>query len=187
MAPKRRKTGTQQRMTQHALQLLKKPMELIDKQIAVPGEYWQGRQSAEEMATLYLCTVRDFVFSHKFLTSAAPEAAVNLQEMGVTGTGSTELGDASGEIFWMPYQPVFLQYYYATFPNELAAPTNSPVIVLDPPDSPDSPASPSSPDVVPGFPHVRLSRAPVMAYYSIVSDKLVELGPRSGQYKASTV
>ena len=46
-------------------------------------------------------------------------AAVSLQEMGVSGTGSREHGDASGEVFWMPYNPTFLKYYYATFPENL--------------------------------------------------------------------
>ena len=38
------------------------------------------------------------------------------------------------------------------------------------------------PDMVPGFPHVRLSRAPVMKYFAINSDVLIEMGPSSGSY-----
>ena len=45
-----------------------------------------------------------------------------MQEMGESGTGSTEQGDASGEIFWMPYVPTFLQYFYETFPRMLPQP-----------------------------------------------------------------
>ena len=45
-----------------------------------------------------------------------------MQEMGRTGTGSTEQGDSSGEIFWMPYPDPFLTYYYGTFPDELPKP-----------------------------------------------------------------
>lgn len=64
------------------------------------GSYWDGNQSAEEKNMLYKCTVRDFTPAHKFPTMQTLVAAVNLQEMGVTGKGSTEHGDTSGEIFW---------------------------------------------------------------------------------------
>ena len=99
MAPKRKTSATkQQSITQHALPLIKKPMEQIGKQINVPGSFWDGRMSTEERNTLYRCTVRDFTLAHRFPTKPAPENAWQLQEMGVTGTGSTA-GDSSGEIF----------------------------------------------------------------------------------------
>ena len=44
--------------------------------------------------------------------------------MGVTGTGSLEHGDASGEIFWVHYPFPFLTYYYATYPD--STPRRSP-------------------------------------------------------------
>ena len=69
----------QQPITQHALPLLKKPMEQIGKQIKVPGSFWDGRMSTEERNT---CTVRDFTLVHKFPTKPAPENAWQLQEMG---------------------------------------------------------------------------------------------------------
>ena len=49
--------------------------------------------------------MRDFKLLHKFPLAQVMDAAVSLQEMGVSGTGSTEHGDASGEVFWMPYNP----------------------------------------------------------------------------------
>ena len=106
MPPKRKESTSSKKkqspITKHVLPLLRKPMETIGKQIDVPGAFWEGRMSEEEKKTKYKCTVRDFTMSHKFPYSIAPEAAVSLQEMGKTGTGSTEHGDASGEIFWMP-------------------------------------------------------------------------------------
>ena len=120
MAPKRKVTKKQQPITELALPLLKKPLEQIGKQINVPGSFWSGRMSAEERSTLYKCTVRDFTHTHKFPGEQAPRAAFQLQEMGVTGTGSTEPGDSSGEIFWMPY-PTFLGFFYQTFPEMITS------------------------------------------------------------------
>ena len=37
------KTAQQQRLTSFALPLLKKPMEVIGKQVGVKGAYWDGR------------------------------------------------------------------------------------------------------------------------------------------------
>ena len=37
------KTAQQQRLTSFALPLLKKPMEVIRKQVGVKGAYWDGR------------------------------------------------------------------------------------------------------------------------------------------------
>ena len=119
----KRSKAKQQAITAHALPLPKKPMELIGKQIRVPGSYWEGNMSAEEKKTLYKCTVRDFTHTHKFPGEQAPRAAFELQEMGVTGTGSTEQGDSSGEIFWMPY-PTFLGFFYETFPEMMPQPSN---------------------------------------------------------------
>ena len=48
-----------------------------------------------------MCTVRDYTLAHKFPAKSTPECAWQLQEMGVSGTGSIEHGDASGDIFWM--------------------------------------------------------------------------------------
>ena len=107
MSTRRRKQPAKKQpcITEHALPLLKKPLEQIGKQINVPGSYWEGQLSADERSTLYKCTVRDFTQMHKFPGEQAPRAAFQLQEMGVAGTGSTEQGDSSGEVFWMPYVP----------------------------------------------------------------------------------
>ena len=59
--------------------------------------------------------------AHKFPGQLAPGPGFELQEMGAAGNGSTEHGDASGEIFWVPMD-VFLKYYYQTFPDEMPQP-----------------------------------------------------------------
>ena len=190
MAPKRKSSSkksqaTQPTITEHVLPLPKKPMELIGKQIGVPGAYWEGRMSEEEKKQLYKCTVRDFKLLHKFPLAQVMEAAVSLQEMGVSGTGSTEHGDASGEVFWMPYNPTFLQYYYATFPENLPSPATNPTIDLEPIVIDGSSGAPPKPDVIDAFPRVRLGRAPVMGFMAITADTLVEMGSKAGQYKAT--
>ena len=58
------RSATQQKLEQ--LPLLKKPLEHVGTQIKVPGSFWQGRMSAEEKATLYVCSVRDFSALHDF-------------------------------------------------------------------------------------------------------------------------
>ena len=123
MPPKRKSTKKQQPITELALPLLKRPLEQIGKQINVPGSFWNGRMSTDERSTLYKCTVRDFTHTHKFSGEQAPRAAFELQEMCVTGTGITEQGDSSGEIFCMPY-PTFLGFFYKTFPEMMPQPGN---------------------------------------------------------------
>ena len=56
--------------------------------------------------------VHQFADGHKV-------AAFQLQEMGESGTGSIEHGDASGDIFWLQYPVPFLTHYYNTFPEML--------------------------------------------------------------------
>jgi len=195
--PPRKRQSKQQPITASNFQpLLQRPLEQLGKQVNIPGSYWQGRMSEDERKTLYKCTVRDFTLSHRFPSKVAPEAAFQLQEMGVSGTGSTEQGDASGEIFWIPYVPTFLQYFYETFPEMLpqpkdkAAGTGADVPQTSTGDAKDARAAEQEqdavekPDVHPAYPHVRLSRSPVMGYFAIVSDVLVEMGPKCGQYKA---
>ena len=100
--PLKRKKQQQPTITEHALPQLKKPMEAVGKQVEFPGSFWGGRMSPEELRTLYKCTVRDFSLAHKFPGQLAPGPGFELQEMGAAGNGSTEHGDASGEIFWVP-------------------------------------------------------------------------------------
>ena len=98
----------QVQITESALPLLKKPLDHVGKQIGFPGGFWEGRQTAEEKATIYKCTIRDFSALHKWDGGRTPSAAFELQEMGVLGTGSLEHGDSSGEIFFCSYPSPFL-------------------------------------------------------------------------------
>ena len=107
MAPKRRGKPAAQQPTRErsfaelgVLPKIDKPATVVGEQINVPGEFWEGRQSAEERTTLYKCTVRAFTALHVF-HGGAKGAAFEMQEMGQTGTGSLEAGDASGEVFHM--------------------------------------------------------------------------------------
>jgi len=70
----------------------------------------------EREGNYFLCTIREFSLSQKVSGEAAPSQAFQLREMGPTGTGRLEEGDANGEIFWIKYPLPFLQYFYATFP-----------------------------------------------------------------------
>lgn len=169
MAPKRKSKASMQQkaITEHALPLLKKPLEAIGKLVGFPGDFWKGRMTEEERKTIYRCAVTNYTYAHKFSPGALPEAAFELQEMGTTGTGSTELGDSSGEVFWVSMQ-TFLKYYYITFPDEMPKPEGaSPTPTTahnesESVDITDDDPSPKKPDVVAGFPYIRLSRAEVM-------------------------
>ena len=176
MAPKRKSAASkkQQSIMEHALPLIKKPLEQIGKQVHIPGSFWQGNQTAEERtSTKYKCTVRDFTLHHKFPSSLVAEPGWELQEMGITGTGSTEQGDSSGEIFWMTNQ-VFLGFYYETFPDMMPQPKKSTAEATesDEPKNEEENAADgentantvAKPDVLPEFPHVRVSRAAVMKF-----------------------
>ena len=59
-------------------------MEQIGKQVEIPGTFWQGRQTAEERSTKYKSAVHRAQL-HKFPGKLVPEAASELQEMGVAG------------------------------------------------------------------------------------------------------
>ena len=184
---KSKQTGATTIQTQlEKLPLLKKPLEKVGLQVNVPGLFWEGSMTAEEKQTLYQCTVRDFTAMHTFFGGRKSQA-FQMQEMGALGTGSLEHGDASGEIFWMPYPMPFLEYYYATYPDEKpeAAPERTGlrkakeiVEIAD-----DSPAK-FSPDVHPDFPNLRLGMAPVFRYFTINSDVMQDCGPKSGQFAA---
>ena len=60
------KTVQQQRLTSFALPLLKKPMEVIGKQVGVKDAYWDGRQTDEEKASTFMCSVVDYSISDTF-------------------------------------------------------------------------------------------------------------------------
>ena len=92
------------------------PMSLIGKHILVPGSYWpRSGQNREELATLYQCVVREYTSVHKFLNGKS-SPAWQVQEMGTSGTGSLELGDSSGDIFWMSKSD-FVPLYWKTHPR----------------------------------------------------------------------
>ena len=59
---------------------------------------------AAEKAAIFKCLLRDHTRVHKFPNAVSPEKAWQLQEMGVSGSGSLEHGDSSGDIFWLPNQ-----------------------------------------------------------------------------------
>ena len=92
-----KKAAKQPTITKHALPLLKKPLETIEKLVSFPGSYWKGRMTDDERAANYQCAVKNFTLTHKFSPAAPPEMAFQVQEMGQSGNGSTELGDASVE------------------------------------------------------------------------------------------
>jgi hypothetical protein len=129
--------------------------------------------------------VRDFSIAHTF-PGGDKGQGFQLMEMGPNGTGSLEHGDASGELFWMPYPLPFLPFYYNTFPEEKPADPSAPKPAVPEVTDLTSPAKPvSMPDVHPDFPHLRLSNsAPVWKSWSVNSDKLVEMGPKAGMFCA---
>lgn len=180
---------------------IKKPNSVIGKQIGVLGSFWSGRMSAAERATTYLCTVRKFDAIHKWDTTGSgtlpPSSAWELQEMGESGTGSLEEGDASGEIFWMNNKD-FLSFYYKTFPEELPARdeeaagrrnkqvneepfvdvSNGDEVLGGDNQEQSTSASPFATKQEPS------SAALVYKFWNLASDTLIQLGKDSGKYKA---
>ena len=69
---KGKQPAQQQRITAHALPRIKQPSTIIGKQIKVLGAFWSGRQTAEEKATEYCCSVRDHSVAHKFKADDPP-------------------------------------------------------------------------------------------------------------------
>lgn len=115
---KRRKVATVQQSLEQGsiLPLIKKPMEMIGKQINVPGKHWGSSATAAEQKKMYVCTVVDFSLKHVFDEGKDTEYkadAFKLTEMGEDGSGG------ASEDFWMIYPHPFLRYFYDTFPNLL--------------------------------------------------------------------
>ena len=76
--------------------------ELVGKVIGVAGAEWgsgSGRVLAAKKETIFKCVLRDHTCVHKFPNAVSPEKAWQLQEMGVSWSGSLEHGDSSGDIF----------------------------------------------------------------------------------------
>lgn len=184
-------------ITRSALPLLKKPHEHLGKQVEVPGSFWEGRMSAEERVQKYKCTILNFDAIHRWPSTCnskkPPSQAFELKEMGATGTGSLELGDSSGDVFWMSYPHPFLTYYYDTFPSELPAPKDDSDAINAPGrgagESPtvnlcDDASAGDNSQLHPDFPSFRLSNALVFKYFALNSDVLIEHGPHAGLFRA---
>ena len=87
---------SQPRITASLFPEVKRPMELLGTIIGVPGSEWgsgSGRVLAVEKATIFKCVLRDYICVHKFPNAVSPEKALQLKEMGVSGSGSLEHGD----------------------------------------------------------------------------------------------
>jgi len=98
---------------------LKQPGDHVGRQVEIPGALWVGRQTAVERETLYKCTIRDFSFAHLFPGGFVPEKAWQVQEMGVSGSGSlegwtTRAATSSGSGI---KNSEFLKYFYKTYPE----------------------------------------------------------------------
>ena len=153
-------------------------MSLLGTQVKFPGSFWEGRMTAEEKAADYLCTVLDFQIAHRMQPGAPPTQAFQLQEMGTDGTGSLERSDLESTKFWCGYPTPFLDYYYKTFPQEEAdAPAPAP------PGSGGSGEAQTAIDTSDSnseFPKLRIGKAEVFQYWTIRSDKLIEMGKHAG-------
>ena len=170
--------------------LLKKPLDHLGKQIEMPGSFWQGRMSVDERETVYKCTIIDFSLAHKFSPDAVPTQAFRLQEMGVDGTGSLEKSDLESTKFWCSYPMPFLRHYYETFPEEDLKHVEPAVDETgdggcdDRADGGSQGDKALKPDVLPDFPHIRLGVAPIYEFWTLKSDTLISMGPKSGSFSA---
>jgi hypothetical protein len=191
MPPRKLPKANKQPMITTVARPLIKPAQHIGKQIAVPGSFWEGRMDVHEKETKYMCTIREYKAAYKWgsASNSPVTQAIELQEMGPEGRGSLEQGDASGEIFHMVYPEPFLQYFYDTFPEQMPMPVGA-IKPLSPPgvagaaacEAVDEDLEETKPDVIAEFPHVRLGRAAIYQHWAIISDTLIEAGPKSGQY-----
>ena len=103
---------------------LKHPLSYVGRRVGIPGALWVGRQTAAELATEFKCTIREFSYAHLFSGGFVPEKAWQVQEMGVSGSGSLEVGDSSGDIFWIKNSE-FLKYFYKTYPELKISPPSA--------------------------------------------------------------
>lgn len=173
---------------------IKQPRALFGKQVGVPGSYWQGRMSAEEREMIYLCTIREFDALHRWEGGTSngtkpPSRAWQLQEMGPSGAGSLEEGDASGEIFWMDHED-FVLYYYRTFPPAAATATVDSIECSNDEgedgadDGEEDPAKAAGDDSTVGEAD---KAAPIYKFWNLESDSLIQLGKDSGKYLSKYV
>ena len=66
--PPKRKKAQPPRLEVQKYKLLRQPMNLIGTQVKFLGSFWEGRMTAEEKATEYLCTVLDWSTCARCLT-----------------------------------------------------------------------------------------------------------------------
>lgn len=163
--------------------LIAKPIQEVGVQIKVPGSYWTTTKANADgdKDMMYMCTIRDFSILHNF-AGGLKKAAFQLQEMGPNGTGSLELGDSSGEMFWMAYPLPFLTHYYDTFPEKLepAGPGLAPDggEVEEAADSGGGGTASTNAGVADGPEALRSS--PVWNSCTLEANTLIEMGPSRG-------
>ena len=83
----------------------------------VPGKYWAGCAAADKQK-IFKCLVVDFIAVHDF-GGGVKGAGMHVKEMGESGTGSLEVGVASGDVFVIAYPTPFLQFFYDANPEML--------------------------------------------------------------------
>jgi hypothetical protein len=108
--------------------------------------------------------------------------------MGTSGRGSLELGDSSGDIFWMSKSD-FVPLYWKTFPELMPLPAgSSPPLTNVGTSSSAGSAAPETETRMKchvEFPNLSISAAPVFSFYKVLSDELVTMGRNSGMYNAT--
>ena len=187
MAPKRPGSKQQQQLNVDQYTLLKKPMEHLGKQLNVPGSFWQGRMSEDERDKIYKCTIVDFSLAQKVAPNSSPRMAFKVQEMGIDGTGSHEHSDLASTMYWIGYPIPFLRFFYDTFPAVDGASAGA-AVVVEPERAGGNGVNDSasdggaSSDVHPKFPSLRMPSAVIYKYFTVISDKLIDMGPSSGKF-----
>jgi len=186
MVPKRT-SKQQQQLNVDQYTLLKKPMEHLGKQLNVPGSFWQGRMSEDERDKIYKCTIVDFSLAQKVAPTSSPRMAFKVQEMGIDGTGSHEHSDLASTMYWIGYPMPFLRFFYDTFPAVDGASAGA-AVVVEPERAGGNGVNDSasdggaSSDVHPKFPSLRMPSAVIYKYFTVISDKLIDMGPSSGKF-----
>ncbi len=87
-------------------------MEHLGKQLNVPGSFWQGRMSEDELDKIYKCTIVNFSLAQKVTPNSSPRMAFKVQEMGIDGTGSHENSDLASTMYWIDYPMPSLPLYH---------------------------------------------------------------------------
>jgi len=165
-------------------------MEHLGKQLNVTGSFWQGRMSEDERDKIYKCTIVDFSLAQKIAPNSSPRMAFKVQEMGIDGTGSHEHSDLASTMYWIDYPMPFLRFFYDTFPAVDGGSAGA-AVVVEPERARGNGVNESasdggaSSDVHPEFPSLRMPSAVIYKYFTVISDKLIDMGPSS--VKVSTL